>query len=135
MNCSNCNKEKQNGEVIDGQFICTDCRLSGMAKKILQKSNGRTSQLVEALKQCGLKGNIARGIYENEEFTDTRIIKMVWIFRYFKSKGLIKSKHGFMPWLIRNDRDLVLDDGFWDYYKNKMNNPIENDYPVLYKGI
>ena len=85
MQCTSCNKDKQNGEVSDGKFICNPCLIGKMVKSLVKKP--LESSIITALKRHGLRGDVAYGYYNNPEYPLSRLIKNIWLFRYIKSNG------------------------------------------------
>jgi len=136
MQCTTCKDYKSNGEVVEGKFICTQCIVSGLAKKVLKKRHAKESTIISVLKYYGVPGDIALGFYNNREIKLEYMIKMVWLMRYKLSQGYrIGNQNAFLQALIRNGNKHPLPDGFWDYHKERLNNPKRNDFDILYRPI
>jgi len=137
MICSICNKQKLQGTVQGGQFVCTGCELSKMAKKILKKPVNKDWQIIDVLKSYGIPGSAAKGYYENKTISTEHLIKQVWLFRYLEEERRyhVKSRVGLMRGLIKNLNEYHLSDAFREWYKEQLNNHREGDFDILYRSI
>ena len=132
MICFNCKEEKQNGEVIDDKFMCNNCKLSDMAKKIAGKKESE-SMIIAVLKHHGMRGDFAAGFYKS--YPLERLIRCVWLFRYIKSTGYkISNDYAFLNTLLR-DNKYPIPEGFWKWHKQKINSYDGKDFKILYKNI
>ena len=131
--CTTCSEGFLNGEIINGKFHCNLCILHGMVKEVVKKTPDH--EIIDALKQCGLRGNIAVGYFKNPEYSLELLIKMVWLFRFIKSQNFnIINQRAYFTILIKQNKYPIAE-GFWDWYKGQMANPRKNDFAILYKVL
>ena len=103
-----------------------------MLKNVVKKSS-ESDEIIQALKQCGLRGDVAKGYFKNPVYSLERLIRYVWLFRYKKSLGVVKNDFAYMNDILKNK--YVEPEAFWDWYKGQMANPRKNDFPILYKVL
>lgn len=133
MNCTICHKPFLEGKVINDEPYCPKCVLSEAVQKLVKKFSVKDHDIILALKQCGLRGNIAKGYYKNPEYSLESLIRYVWLFRYYKSINYTKNYRGLIYDLLK--RKYLEPEAFWAWYKNQMANPWEDDFAVLYRSI
>ncbi len=94
-------------------------------------------QIIDAIyKESGISRNVIAGYYKNSRsYPLSRLVKCVWIYRFFASQKKIKSKQGLMYAILKDKLPFPLPDYFWSWYKGQISNPKKTDYEVLYNNI